>query len=716
MRQLLSLCAALFLLACAGLRPAAAQDLYDTTVLRTINLQFHDADWKQRLRNNYNSQVLIGADLTIAGETFPNVGVRIRGNTSYTALPSDSDKFSLKIEMDFVDPDQLLWGYEELNLNNGFRDPTFMREVTFNNYVAQFVPNPRANHVQLTLNGENWGVYINVQHTDKRMYRRYFENADGMRVNCANNPNGPGLRYNGTAASGYTAYEIQQTGGLADPLGALIAITDAVTNFSLSNTPAIDGVFAIDPSTWSVVMENFLTDDDSYVNKGCDFMVYRDPLDGRAHLTPRDANESFSQATWPVTRNFTQTSKPVLNRVLSVPELRQRFFAHYRVARRDLSMAYFGPIFDAQRALIDAAVQADPKKLYSYALFQQNFTQTVNMPIPGLGGGNIIGLQQFVEQRASFLDTTLELAAQGPAISNAQASHNFPAPGTPVQVTAAVAANGSGVARVDLHYRPVRSGVYQRAQMLDDGQSGDGAPGDGVYGVLLPVAGTSGQRVAWYVSATASNTYGSLGFLPEKTERAPRIVDFFQGSPEGMRISEWMYSGTSGEFIELTNTSGAAIDLTGWSLDDDHATAGAFSLSAFGVVQPGESVIVTDADATAFRTAWNLAPTIKIIGSFGTVGGGNNLGRNDQIHLFDATAGLQDRLWFGDQTYPGSIRTQNRSGQVGCDAVGLNLLLSWQLSAVGDGFGSVAATTGDVGTPGRSVVAQCGVMFANGFE
>ena len=46
----------------------------------------------------------------------------------------------------------------------------------------------------------------------------------------------------------------------------------------------------------------------------------------------------------------------------------------------------------------------------------------------------------------------------------------------------------------------------------------------GVYGVLLPVAGTSGQRVAWYVSATASNTYGSLSFLPEKTERAPRIV------------------------------------------------------------------------------------------------------------------------------------------------------------------------------------------------
>ncbi|GMU44699.1 MAG: CotH kinase family protein [Xanthomonadales bacterium] len=695
---------------------AHAQDLYDTTVLRTINLQFHDADWLTRLRNNYASQTLILADLTIAGQTYPNVGVRIRGNTSYTQLPSDSLKFSLKVELDFVDTNQELWGYEELNLNNGFRDPTFMREVSFNNYVAQFVPNPRANHVVLTLNGENWGVYNNIQHTDKRMYRRYFENADGMRVLCANQPNGPGLRYNGPNASGYTIYEIQQDGGLANPIGALIAVTDALTNFSLSNPPAIDALFAIDPSTWAVVMENFLTDDDSYVNKGCDFLVYRDPLDGRTHLTPRDANETFSQATWAPTRNFTQTTKPLLNRVLSVPELRQRFFAHYRVARRDLTMAYFGPIFDAQRALIDAAVQADPKKLYSYTLFQQNFTQTVNMPIPGLGGGNIIGLQQFVEQRASFLDTVAELVAPGPTISAAAASNNFPAPAEIVVITANVAANGSGVGAVELYYRPQRDGLYLRTPMFDDGAHGDGGAGDGVWGVTLPVAGTSGQRVAWYVSARSSNSFQSLSFLPEKTERAPRIVDFFQGTPEGMRISEWMYSGGSGEFIEFTNTTGAAIDLTGWSLDDDHATAGAFSLSAFGVVAPGESVVVTEADAAAFRSAWNLAPTVKVIGSFGSVGGGNNLGRNDQIHLFDSGAALQDRLWYGDQTYPGSIRTQNRSGQVGCDAVGLNQLPAWTLSTVGDVFGSYAATSGDVGTPGSSVVAQCGGMFADGFE
>ncbi len=85
---------------------ARAQDFYDTTVLRTIAFQFQDANWETRLRQNYAAQVNILADMTVDGVTYPNVGVRIRGNTSYTALPTGSQKFSLNVETDFVDPEQ----------------------------------------------------------------------------------------------------------------------------------------------------------------------------------------------------------------------------------------------------------------------------------------------------------------------------------------------------------------------------------------------------------------------------------------------------------------------------------------------------------------------------------------------------------------------------------------------------------------------------------
>ena len=126
-----------------------------------------------------------------------------------------------------------------------------------------------------------------------------------------------------------------------------------------------------------------------------------------------------------------------------------------------------------------------------------------------------------------------------------------------------VAPAGSAVAKVELLYRSGNGGTYQRTALRDDGNSGDGAAGDGVYGATLPVAGTAGERVAWYVAATASNSYASMSFLPELAEREPSRLQFTSAAgTNGLRITEWMYAGVSGEFIELTNLSGAAIDLS----------------------------------------------------------------------------------------------------------------------------------------------------------
>lgn len=709
------------LIACTGLAlppGTQAQDLYDTTTLRTFALTFHDANWLSLLRQNYASSTSILADLVVDGVTYPNVGVRIRGNTSYTALPTGSEKFSLKINTDFVDPEQKLMGHDSINLNNGFHDPTFVREVAYNNYVAQYIPNPRANHVLVTLNGQNWGVYINVQQPNKAMLRNYFENEDGARISCSNNPNGPGLAYNGPNASGYTIYEVDNDGGLANPIvEALIPAANGLSNGSLANwQTSIDTVFAIDPSIWSVALENLLTDDDSYVNKGCDFVTYRDPLDGRLHLMQRDGNETFLASNWSITRNFSASNKPLLNRVLSVAELRQRYLSHYRVARRNLDLDHFGPIFQAHRTLIDAAVQADPKKLYSYALFQTNFTSTVTLPYQGPAGGTVVGLQQFVNDRAAFLGNNAELNARGPTITAVQASDDTPNPGTAVTITAAVASSGTGISRVELFYRPLRSAPYQRLAMLDDGASGDGGAGDGIYGVVLPTTGTPGQRIDWYVAATATNTFASVEFLPEMTERNPNSITYTFGASGGMRITEWMYAGASGEFIEFTNLSDAAIDMTGWSFDDNGATPGAFALDAFGIVQPGESVILTESLEATFRIAWSLPDEVKVIGELG-VTSGSNLGRNDQIHLYDDAGQLHDKLDYGDETYPGSIRTQNRSGQAPCEAIGTNDVLQWQLSLAGDAWGSWTAISGEVGTPGQfTACAASDLLFADGFD
>ena len=685
---------------------ALAQDLYDTSVLRTFNITFADANWEQILRNNYQSETLLEADLEIDGEVYPSVGVRIRGNTSYTGLPNGSQKFSLKIKMDFVDAEQELLGYDTINLNNAFTDPTFCREVMYNNYVSQFIPHPRANHALVTINGENWGVYVNTQQPDKDMLRDYFDDEDGVRIKCANNPFGPGLRYQGTNPGSYNSYEIQNDGGLADPLAELIATCDAVTNGSPLNWESeIDPVFAVDPSIWSVVCENMLADDDSYVNKGCDFMTYQNPIDGRMHLLQRDANETFKDAGWSVTLNFNSSSKPVLSNVLDAPELRQRYMAHYRTILQDMSWETFGPEFLALRDMIDSHVQNDPKRLYGYDDFTDNFFTTVNIG-GGFGGGNVIGLQQFFTQRQALLNGNAELVAEGPVVMSPAPSSESPDPSDDVYISAEVLANGSPVEKVELFYRADPTMTYQRVEMFDDGASGDGDAGDGVYGALVPVVASGGQRVDYYVMATADNAYGSLSFMPDRSELEPASYAYTFGSAGGMRITEWAYSADSGEFAEFTNMSDSAIDMTGYSFDDDNAVAGSFDLSAFGVVAPGESVVLTESVAEDFRSAWSLDASVKIIGELGVVTG-SNLGRNDQINLFDSAGNLVDRLSYGDDDFDGSIRTRDASGQACVDFIGQDDVLGWVLSEDGDQFGSYAALTGEFGTPGSYNAPSC---------
>ena len=60
-----------------------------------------------------------------------------------------------------------------------------------------------------------------------------------------------------------------------------------------------------------------------------------------------------------------------------------------------------------------------------------------------------------------------------------------------------------------------------------------------------------------------------------------------------MRITEWSYQGANGEFVEFTNVGATPIDMTGWSFDDDSRTPGSQSLSTFGTVNPGVSVVLT---------------------------------------------------------------------------------------------------------------------------
>ena len=166
-----------------------------------------------------------------------------------------------------------------------------------------------------------------------------------------------------------------------------------------------------------------------------------------------------------------------------------------------------------------------------------------------------------------------------------------------------------------------------------------------------------------------------------------------------VRITEWMYNtsnSASGEFFELTNFGSTAVDFTGWSYDDDSRVAGTVSLASFGIVAAGESVIVTELTATAFRNLWNLAADVKVLGNL-TV----NLGREDEINIFNGGL-LVDRLSYDDRQGLGPRTTGTSAVPGSLSIVGSNQAAGWVLSQAGDVHGGFANKVGELGSPGSA--------------
>lgn len=167
-------------------------------------------------------------------------------------------------------------------------------------------------------------------------------------------------------------------------------------------------------------------------------------------------------------------------------------------------------------------------------------------------------------------------------------------------------------------------------------------------------------------------------------------------------ITEWMYDGS--EFIEFTNVGSSSVDLTGWSYSDD--TLVQSSLSSFGTISAGESVIVAQAaSADAFRSTWSLAPSVKVLAYSSGL-----LQRGDVINLFNASSTLVDKLAYGDNTI-GGPRTNTASGVTTPEYWGAGLtdgtaVTHWQLSTVSDGYSWTSTSGGFVANPGVLAVPE----------
>ena len=274
------------------------EGLYDPTVLRTIFLEFENADWEAELEAFNNSDVEVPALVTVDGKKYENVGVHFRGASSYFMVPTGS-KRSFNLSFDFVDEDQRLYGYKTLNLLNFNGDPGMMSSMLYSSIANRGVPAPKVNYVRVVINGESWGIYANAQQFDATFVKEHFD-GKGRRWKVSGSPNGDGgLAYLGDDVEEYRRRYTIKTKDDAEAWGNLIEFCRVLNETPIEQLPSkIEPMLAVDEVLWFLACDVALSNSDGYWTRASDFSIVQDG-NGVFHIVPHDMNEAFHEGGGP---------------------------------------------------------------------------------------------------------------------------------------------------------------------------------------------------------------------------------------------------------------------------------------------------------------------------------------------------------------------------------------------------------------------------------
>ena len=621
---------------------------YKADIIHTINIQFSDPNYWNILTSNFPSRTDMPATVTIDGVVYDSAGVRFKGNSSYSNITS-SQKKSFNIALDDWKKGQNVGGYNTVVLNNGYSDPSFAREVVYEKQVSKHAASPKGNFAHLYLNGQDWGLYSNVEQLNHDFEKEWFRSHTGAMWRARNPPGSPAasgkngdslsaLYDFGTDTNFYSQHYYLKSSAIPEPDTKLMTAIRVLDTVSSSNIEQILGDYIdIDQSLWLLASENGWADDDSYLFKARkDYYIYYEPESNRLIPLEMDGNDVFNTSylnTGPFF-NSTNPNFALMYKLLNIPVLRQRYLAHLRtVVYDELDTTEVFPMLDLYHSMVDSIVFADPKKLYTYS----NFT------------GSLAAMKSFVIQRINFLLADAEVNHTGPVISNVifygdSVAWQRPHPNTNVWVTANVT-SPSGINQVSLYSGTELSGKFSKITMIDDGLHHDQSAGDGIYGATI--SGKPGATwVRFYVEATANDAPKTVSYEPTGAEHDVYVYLVLPDTSANTSvvINELMAknissaadsSGQYDDWIELYNNSNQSIDISGYYLTDS-----IFNLRKWkfpqGTIIPANGYQIVWADETEnqgrFHTNFKLSST-----------------QGEILMLMDSSANLVDQVTYGQQ-------------------------------------------------------------------
>ena len=639
------------------------QELYDPYTVHNMNIEFYNSNYDSILQARWyaDDKSYLLADITVNGVAYDSVGVRYKGNSSFVEPNENGNpKLPFNIDVEFVHDDQNVMGYEKLKLSNSIFDPTFVRETIGYLSSGFYLPTPEAGYMNVSIYGEDLGLYVNAESINKQFLRKHFGNDEGTFFKCEPQFQygedylaWPDLVWHGADSNAFEyqkGYELKSEHGWSD----LIELISTL-NYDIEN---IEHILNVDRVLWYFASSVVIPDLDSYIFPFLphNYYLYQN-ASGQFEVIPWDKDQSFGgsvinlfllfggNAYWvynhPPFYYENNLTRPLFSKLMQVPLYKMIYTAHMRTIIDEIynTEYYYNWATEIQDSIETYALN-DPNLFYPFTLgdyFRYNVTNYLSTNYI-----HICGIVSTVGPRREYLLDHPEIAKSAPIIFSVSQNNPNPFPGDSVFINATV----ENATQVELMVTINEySTLFQSIEMYDDGFHHDGEENDNVYGALVPYF-SNGENIKYYVRARDND---AIILEPRKAER-----DFFEYSIGSLpssgsvpTINEINYNSSDTfdpeDWVEIYNPTDSIFDMSNWffrdegQVGDDHL----FSIPEGTVLQPNEYVVLCR-DTMDFKNHFPMVNSYIGDLGFGLSGGG------ELIRLYNNNGILMDSLTYDD--------------------------------------------------------------------
>ena len=146
----------------------------------TVRIVMEEEDWSYCMTDSFEERY-VPIDFWYDNELIPDVALRTKGNSSLgQAVGWESPRLPLAVDFNLFNRARTFHGVKKVFLNNGWSDPTLIREVVaYEIFEKMDIPTPRSSLVDVWVNDIHLGVYTMVEAVDQTFLQRHFADASG---------------------------------------------------------------------------------------------------------------------------------------------------------------------------------------------------------------------------------------------------------------------------------------------------------------------------------------------------------------------------------------------------------------------------------------------------------------------------------------------------------------------------------------------------------